>query len=196
MLSLKTNMQNTVDFSKIRKVAESATAEIYIGFPSGRKHVETKHKNENGEYKDINGKDPQYANLETADLARMLHFGAAGIPARPFLEDGVLSKKKEIKGAMAKEVKKVVEGGTPNWDKVGTMAVGAVQELVRSDYYKSRVPNSPKTVKYKGSDQPLIDGADLINSLSYVVESNDKIGTMKGTMDSDTYQQTDFRSSK
>ena len=171
MLSLKMSMASTVDFSELRKAAESASADIYVGFLSGRKHVETKHKNKDGKYKDIDGKDPKYANLETADLARMLHFGAANIPARPFLEDGILSKKKEITKAMETETKKAREGGTPNWDKVGTMAVGAVEELVRSDYFKSRVPNSPKTIKYKGSDTPLIDGGDLIGSLTYVVEA-------------------------
>ena len=171
MLSLKMNMANTVDFSKIRKAADRAAADIYVGFLSGRKHVETKHKDKDGKYKDIDGKDPKFDDIETADLARMLHFGAAGIPARPFLEDGILSKKKELEKAIGTETKKAIEGGTPNWDKIGGMAVGAVEELVRSDYYKSRVPNSPKTIKYKGSNTPLIDGGDLIGSLTYVVEA-------------------------
>ena len=48
--------------------------------------------------------------------------------------------------------------------------MGAVQKFVRSDYYKTNVPNSSKTIKFKGSDTPLIDGGDLINSLEFVVE--------------------------
>ena len=70
---------------------------------------------------------------------------------------------------MAEEVKKVEEGNSANWAKIGTMAVGAVQELVRSDYYKTRVPNSQKTIEYKGSDKPLIDGADMLNQLTFLV---------------------------
>ena len=92
------------------------------------------------------------------------------IPARPFLEDGVLSKKTEIKNAMAKEVKKAIEGGSANWDKVGGLAVGAVTEFVSSDYYKTHTPNSPATIKRKGSDKPLIDGGNLYTSVSYIVK--------------------------
>ena len=171
MLSLKTNMVDTTDFSKVRKFAEKAKHDILVGFLSGRKHVETKHKNENGEYKDIDGSDPKFDDIETADLARMLHFGTSTIPARPFLEDGIKSKKDELEKAIENETKKLVDGGSANWDKVGGMAVGAVEELVRSDYYKTRIPNSPTTIKYKGSDTPLIDGADLIGSLEYIVEA-------------------------
>jgi len=45
-----------------------------------------------------------------------------------------------------------------------------VQEYVRSDAYKSSAPNSPETIARKGSDTPLIDGGDLVNSLAYNVE--------------------------
>ena len=48
--------------------------------------------------------------------------------------------------------------------------MGAVQRFVRSGYYKANVPNSRHTVEFKGSDTPLIDGGDLVNSLEFVVE--------------------------
>lgn len=161
MLSLKTNMQNTVDFSKVQKAAENAAADILVGFRSGDMHNDKKGKHQ----------------IDMADLARILHFGssAMNIPPRPFLEDGVLSKKTEIKNTMAKEVKKAMESNSANWDKVGTMAVGAVNELVRSDYFKERVPNAPatirqKTVDGKVGDTPLIDTGRMMQSLSYIVE--------------------------
>jgi hypothetical protein len=51
------------------------------------------------------------------------------------------------------------------------MAVGAVQEFVRGDYYRTNVPNSPKTIEYKeGGDKPLIDSANMIQSLQFVVQ--------------------------
>lgn len=172
MLSIKENLQKTADFSKIRRFFEKAEAAIYVGFLSGRMHVETKHKNEDGEYKDLGGEEPKYNNIETAELARSLHYGNAVTPARPFLEEGLEAARDELEKAIGEELKKLEQtGGKANWDKIGTMAVGAVQDLVRSDYYKARVPNSPSTIAYKGSDTPLIDGGDLINSLEYIVEA-------------------------
>ncbi len=168
---LRVSIKNTVDLSKIQKAVKKAQCEILVGFPSGRQHVPTLHKNAEGKYEGYNGESvSEIKPVETAELAKALHFGTASIPARPFLEDGIESKKAELKKALEEEAKKAINGGQANWDKVGTMAVGAVQELVRGDYYKSNVPNSEKTKEYKGSDRPLIDGGDLINSLVYVKE--------------------------
>lgn len=168
---LKYSIVNTLDTSKIQKLASKAAVEILVGIPSGRQHVPTLHKDENGEYRGYNGeKAGDIQPIDAAELARDLHFGTATIPARPFLEDGVRSKEKEIKNAIAKQVQKIKDGGSANWDKVGTMAVGAIQELVRGDFYKSSIPNSQKTIDYKGSDKPLIDGGDLINAVTFLVD--------------------------
>lgn len=171
MLSLKLNLQKVPDFSDIQQFAENANAKVMVGFLSGRTHVETKHKGEGGKYKDIDGGDATYKEMETAELAKILTFGDARIPPRPFIEEGILSKKDEIKKEIGVQLDKIKDGKKANWEKVGTKAVGAIQEFVRSDYYKTHVPNSPRTIKYKaGKDTPLIDGGDLINSLEYVVE--------------------------
>ena len=109
--------------------------------------------------------------METAELAKILTCGRASIPPRPFIEEGRLSKKDELRAEIGTQLDKIKDGKKANWNKVGTKAVGAIQEFVRSDYYKTHVPNGPKTIKYTGSDTPLIDGGDLINSLEYVVEA-------------------------
>ena len=67
-------------------------------------------------------------------------------------------------------IRKTVKNQRPNWEKVGTMAAGAVQEFVRGDFYRSTKPNSQRTIEYKGSDKPLIDGGDLIGALAFIVE--------------------------
>lgn len=189
---LRVRIKNTVDFSKIQDIAQKAACEILVGFPSGRDHVPTLHKNKDGKYEGYNGESvADIKPIETSELAKMLHFGAAGIPARPFLEDGLNSKKDELQSAIKEESAKVVEGGTPNWDKIGTMAVGAIQEFVRGDYYKSTIPNSKRTQEYKGSDKPLIDGADLINSLVYV-KNGQTFVSIKGEHDADSYQKEVF----
>lgn len=190
---IRVNIRNTVDTRKIQETARKAAVDILVGFPGGRQHVPTFHKNDKGEYKTYDGKNIEEAEpIETAELAKMLSYGTSEIPARPFLKEGIESKKNELTEAMRQEAKKVLDGGQANWNKVGTMAVGAINEFVRGDYYKSTKPNSKKTQEYKGSDKPLIDGADLINSLVYVVNGGE-VQTSRGTMDSDTYNTTDFR---
>ena len=173
MLSLKANASKVPDFSELRRFAENANADVLVGFLAGRMHVETKHKDKKGKkgkYKDYNGQDATFSNMETAELAKILTFGSAKIPARPFIEDGLLSKKDELKKEINKQLDQIKEGKKANWEKVGTKAVGAIQEFVKSDYYKTRIPNSSRTIKYKeGKDTPLIDGGDLINSLEFVV---------------------------
>lgn len=168
---LRVNIKNTVDLKKIQALARKAACNILIGFPSGEMHVPTFHKNAEGEYKTYEGKNVEEAEpIETAELAKQLTFGTATIPARPFLEEGIRSKSGELTKALQEEASKAFNGGKANWDKVGSMAVGAVDEFVRGDYYRTNVPNSPKTIEYKGSDKPLIDGGNLIQSLHFIVQ--------------------------
>lgn len=168
---LRVNIRNTVDTKKIQALARKAAANILVGFPSGMQHVPTFHKNAEGEYRTYEGDSIENAEpVETAELAKQLSYGTSEIPARPFLEEGIRSKQTELVKALENEAKKVMDGGQANWNKVGTMAVGAVQEFVRGDYYKTNVPNSQKTIDYKGSDKPLIDGGNLIQSLQFVVQ--------------------------
>ena len=165
------NYENTIDIKKLSEFANKCKAEILVGFLSGRQHVPTLHKDASGNYKTYNGKSPEsMESIETAELAKTLSYGGDGIPPRPFLEEGVLSKKEEILAEIKAQTEKVHAGLKPNWDKVGTMAVGVIQEFVRGDYYRSHSPNSQKTIDYKGSDTPLIDGGDLINYMTFVVD--------------------------
>ena len=180
---IRVNIKNTLDLKKIQRLLDESNVEILVGFPSGLEHVNTLHKNDfdnpnekrRGEYVGLHGEDPlDQQPIETAELAKMLHFGTDRIPARPFLEDGIRQNIGKIKRAVQDEAKKLVEGKKGNWDKVGTIAQGAITEFVRSDYYKQRVPNAKSTIRWKGSDIPLIDGANMIQSLHYVINGEVK----------------------
>lgn len=150
---------NAASSDDIRKAAASLGAEIKVGFLSGRNHKE--------------------APMETCELARILHFGTATIPARPFLEEGIENAEGKIRKDLEKELDKVTAGGTPDWAVVGRNAVSAVQQFVNSDYYKNKTPNSPETIRRKSTgkgknlkigDLPLVDTKELMNSLSFIVE--------------------------
>ena len=167
---LKFEIVNTLDTSKIQKLASKAAVDILVGIKSGQTHNLVTHKNAEGKEVGYNGEDvADIQPIDMADLARDLHFGTATIPARPFLEDGIRSKEKELKNTIARQVQKIKDGGQADWNKVGTMAVGAIKELVRGDFYKSSVPNSQKTIEYKGSDKPLLDTAEMLESVVFLV---------------------------
>lgn len=156
------NSEETIH--EIQDVQKKANVRILVGFPGGRNHVPAMQRDDDG--------NPVVGpSIETAELAKMLHYGAKGIPSRPFLEEGIQEVQDKLKAAMKAELEKFMKGGVPNWDKIGTMAVGSIQEFVRSDHYKSTKPNSPATIEAKGSDTPLIDTADLINSLTFIVDT-------------------------
>lgn len=170
----KADYFSDVDIQKIKDMLDQNAVNIFVGFPSGRQHIETRHKNEHDQVVDYNGDDSPIEPMETADLAEQLHYGTATIPARPFLDEAVEKNKVKIEKAIQAEIEKSENGQKPNWNKIGAMVVGMVQEFVRSDYYKENVPNSQKTIDYKGSDKPLIDGGDLINSLTFQVMGGTK----------------------
>lgn len=166
--SLKMNVVNTVNSKKIQKYANQVGAVILVGFPDGRMHIDTIHTTD----KDGKRKTTTAVGKQTSDLARELSFGTAEIPARPFLQDGVETQRNKILEEIKIQARVQKETGSANWDKVGTMAVGAINEFVRSDYYKSTIPNSPEWIEEKGSDTPLIDGGDLISDLHYIVKES------------------------
>ena len=179
MLKFEVDQKKSFDDQEIQKFVSNVNAEVLVGFLSGRQHIPTLHKDDTerpnqkrrGNYVGYNGENDPQNNppIETAELAKMLTFGSANIPARPFIEEGLLSEKKELLNEIEKQINNAKQGKA-NWVKLGTNAVAAIQKFVRGDYYKNTVPNSPKTVEYKGSDTPLIDGGDLINSLEFIVE--------------------------
>ena len=180
---IRVRIQNTIDLTQIRNLMDQASVEILVGFPSGMEHVPTLHKDDfdtpnerrRGDYVGPHGEDPlDMQPIETSELAKMLHYGTQNIPPRPFLEEGIRQNLGKLKRAIRDEAEKLAQGQSANWNKVGSMAKGAIDEFVRSDYYKQKVPNSKATIRYKGSDTPLIDGANMIQSLHYVINGEVK----------------------
>lgn len=161
---IRVGIKNVPDTSDLQKFADKANVKILVGYLAGKQHIPAKHKKKDGTYGN------SYAQKENADLAAILSFGDANIPARPFIKEGLLSKKEELKKEIKTQLDRLKKGDLANWNKVGTKAVGAVQEFVRGDYYKENVPNAKSTIAQKGSDKPLIDTADLVNALEFIVE--------------------------
>jgi phage gpG-like protein len=94
--------------------------------------------------------------MTEAELGALQHFGTDGppkIPARPWLDVGVVSGQRDYIEYVVEQLGKgsdldtVIEG-------VGILAAGAAQQYITD---LKTPPNSPYTIAKKGSDNPLID---------------------------------------
>lgn len=172
MLKANVKMRVSDQMEKVKRAIENADIEVLVGYPSGLTHIETTHSvnPETGE-RTTGTRD----GGDLAELAEKLHYGTADIPARPFLEDGLNENQEELRRELAKELERLKATGKANLDKIGTLAVGRIQELVMGGYYREKAPNAPLTVYLKGSDTPLVDGANMINSLRYLKVQNGRV---------------------
>lgn len=93
-----------------------------------------------------------------------------GLPARPLLEPALEEARGELSVAMGESLKAALDGGAPRaaLDAVGEAALGALLS------YFDRAPwppNSPATVRRKGSSQTLVETGALRAALSREVRA-------------------------
>ena len=111
-------------------------------------------------------------DITNAELAYIHSKGSPmhGIPARPFLEPSIEANKATISKLLAKALKAGAEGGSVDagLELVGQFASDAARRWF-VDPQNGWPPNSPITIKRKGSDRPLIDTGELRKSITFVV---------------------------
>lgn len=106
------------------------------------------------------GDDPN-----NATLGAIHQFGTETIPARPWLDRGVLSASEKLTKHAANALK---NGELPRRvsEQLGGIAAGAVQQYVID---LKEPPNAPSTIRQKKSANPLVDTGALVRSISYEV---------------------------
>jgi hypothetical protein len=100
-----------------------------------------------------------------AQIGAFNHFGTINIPARPWLDVGVM----QGASVYSDVIKNTAEAGgnlDQALEQVGVLAVGYAQEYITE---LSDPPNSPATIAMKGSSNPLIDTGVMRSSVSYKV---------------------------
>ena len=109
--------------------------------------------------------------------AELLYFHTHGsplqkIPARPVLEPAIEYNKEEISRYLGEAIKNGLDGNIDNannaLNKAGLKAQKSAQEWFTNPANKW-APNSPLTIRLKGSDKPLIDTGELRKSITYVI---------------------------
>lgn len=120
------------------------------------------------------GAEPYEEGPHVAEIAIANHYGTGRIPSRPYLVNAVDQNKVLFRKKMVDAFKDIMDGQDP--DK----ALGELGELVVSKIKKTIVdfsdpPNAPRTIREKGTDNPLIDTGRLLNSQTWELSRSDGI---------------------
>lgn len=97
---------------------------------------------------------------------------ALSIPPRPVLEPSIKANKDAIGKFLKAAGKAALKGDTLGLDANLNRAGMRAQNAARGWFEDPRnnwPPNSPKTIKAKGSDKPLIDTGEMRKAITYVV---------------------------
>jgi hypothetical protein len=171
---------DNIDYKRISAFGQ-VDDDILIGFPSGMIHADSGEDISSIAEKLSVGAGPQTWTTNKMRVVGVTKTGKPkkartvmthhvdSIPARPFLEDGMSAGRVSIAKAMENHFKQLAETGKGNLERIAVTAIGEIQKFVRSGYYKADKPNSPTTIEAKDSDVPLIDTAQMLNSLSSVI---------------------------
>ncbi|KAA0970813.1 hypothetical protein FPY71_10075 [Aureimonas fodinaquatilis] len=117
------------------------------------------------------------AGNDTIQKAIWNEFGTRGggwggpIPERPFLRNAMRANQNRYREAMRHAAYELLHGGTSLHAilaRLGGMAQGDIQSEITS---LSSPPNSPVTVKLKGSSNPLIDTGAMRQGVTWKVDN-------------------------
>ena len=107
--------------------------------------------------------------VDLVDIAMFNELGTVHIPSRPFLRDSVDAHGDEINSFLQSTKSNLLKGGSAEiaLKRIGVFQKGLIQKEIRDGDF---VPNSPATIKKKGSDRPLIDTGRMRQSINYVIQ--------------------------
>lgn len=101
------------------------------------------------------------------DIAVYNHFGTATIPARPFVSDCAEKNAGQIKEAQKRLVYRVYQGGLSADGALAQLGAWYVNVQKGHILHGGWTPNAPATVKRKGSNRPLVDTGQLVNTVDW-----------------------------
>jgi hypothetical protein len=101
------------------------------------------------------------------DIAVYNHFGTATIPARPFVSDCAEKNAGQIQEAQKRLVYRVYQGGLSADGALAELGAWYVNVQKGHILHGGWTPNAPATVKCKGSNKPLVDTGQLVNTVDW-----------------------------
>lgn len=101
------------------------------------------------------------------DIAVYNHFGTATIPARPFVSDCAEKNAGQIQEAQKRLVYRVYQGGLSADGALAQLGAWYVNVQKGHILHGGWTPNAPATIKRKGSNRPLVDTGQLVNTVDW-----------------------------
>jgi len=101
------------------------------------------------------------------DIAVYNHFGTATIPARPFVSDCAEKNAGQIQEAQKRLVYRVYQGGLSADGVLAELGAWYVNVQKGHILHGGWTPNAPATIKRKGSNRPLVDTGQLVNTVDW-----------------------------
>ena len=101
------------------------------------------------------------------DIAVYNHFGTATIPARPFVSDCAEKNAGQIKEAQKRLVYRVYQGSLSADGALAELGAWYVNVQKGHILHGGWTPNAPATIKRKGSNKPLVDTGQLVNTVDW-----------------------------
>lgn len=101
------------------------------------------------------------------DIAVYNHFGTASIPARPFVSDCAEKNAGQIQEAQKRLVYRVYQGGLSADGALAELGAWYVNVQKGHILHGGWTPNAPATIKRKGSNKPLVDTGQLVNTVDW-----------------------------
>ena len=101
------------------------------------------------------------------DIAVYNHFGTDTIPARPFVSDCAEKNAGQIQEAQKRLVYRVYQGGLSADGALAELGAWYVNVQKGHILHGGWTPNAPATIKRKGSNRPLVDTGQLVNTVDW-----------------------------
>lgn len=132
----------------LEAIKQIADLEVRIGFQAG---------------------EAEYEGVDLCEIAAYNELGTVHTPSRPFIRDSVENHMDEISTNIAGWCKKIVRGEMQAHEmmmNIGMMQKGLIQQSITEGGFE---PNSPETIRRKGSDVPLVDSGQMRQAVNYLI---------------------------
>lgn len=157
-------------FPELRRRLDLDKWEVQVGLPENKPH-KLPRKNKGSKVKAAVAK--VLATLAQIGAAHEFGVPKLGIPERPWLRPGIRSGTEDYIRLNRRNIIRIMKGemtGAQALQQLGAMAVGKVQKYIRNGVF---APLKAATIRRKGSDKPLIDTGQMMQSITFVVREKE-----------------------
>lgn len=107
---------------------------------------------------------------ETVAMVAARHELGLGVPRRSFVRDTVNMERREIEAELRAIARKVFKSGLSIERGLSLLGASVVKRIRRRIQSGITPPLAPSTVQQKGSNTPLIESGQLLNSITWTLE--------------------------